>query len=179
MPDLGTQFLLYFFQKQPFRGVLLRTCSENIQQIYKRTPMPKRDLNKVVNLLLIFRTPFPKNTSAGLLLVLFMITKREYFKLFLNKLLFSCSKNEQENLRISLKIWFQTNKIIPNNYGKFLTLTQSLHKKWSFPLRIVSVIVTKSFFIFCAVKVQRELERIYERITIYNLKEDVENIKGA
>ena len=36
--------------------------------------MPKRDFNKVVNLLLIFRTPFPKNTSAGQLLVLFMIT---------------------------------------------------------------------------------------------------------
>ena len=34
-------------QKQPSRGVLRRWCSENMQQIYRRTPMPKSDLNKV------------------------------------------------------------------------------------------------------------------------------------
>ena len=60
------------------RGVLIKRCSENIQQIYRRTPMPKCDFNKIeitlphgcssVNLLYIFRTPFLKNTSEGLLL---------------------------------------------------------------------------------------------------------------
>ena len=55
-------------QKQPSRGVLIKRCSENMQQIYKRTPMPKCDFNKSwvnspVNLLHIFRTTFPKNTS--------------------------------------------------------------------------------------------------------------------
>ena len=56
-----------------------------MQQIYRRTPMPKCDFNKVescfatllkshfvmgvpVNLLHIFRTPFPRNTSGWLLL---------------------------------------------------------------------------------------------------------------
>ena len=34
-------------QKQPFRGVLLKRCSENMQQIYRRTPIPKYDFNKV------------------------------------------------------------------------------------------------------------------------------------
>ena len=34
-------------QKQPFRGVLEKRCSENMQQIYRRTPMPKYDFNKV------------------------------------------------------------------------------------------------------------------------------------
>ena len=34
-------------QKQPFRGVLRKRCSENMQQIYRRTPMPKCDFNKV------------------------------------------------------------------------------------------------------------------------------------
>ena len=67
--------------------VFLGKCSEIMQQIYWRTPMPKCDFNKVkfsikfieitlvfshgcspVNLLHIFRTPFPKNTSDGLLL---------------------------------------------------------------------------------------------------------------
>ena len=72
-------------QKQPPRGVFKKKCSENMQQIYTRTPMHKCDFNKVakqsnfidialqhgcssVNLLHIFRTPFPKNTSWWLLL---------------------------------------------------------------------------------------------------------------
>ena len=69
--------------KQPPRGVLRKRCSESIQQIYRRAPMLKCNFNKVarnvieillrygcsfVNLLIIFRTPFPKNTSGGLLL---------------------------------------------------------------------------------------------------------------
>ena len=50
-----------------------------MQQIYRRTHMPKCDFNKVtyqlrhgsspVNLLHIFRTPFPRNTLGRLLLV--------------------------------------------------------------------------------------------------------------
>ena len=35
------------FQKQPFRGVPLKRCSENMQPIYRRTPIPKCDFNKV------------------------------------------------------------------------------------------------------------------------------------
>ena len=64
-------------QKQPSSGVLTKGCSENIQQIYRRTPMPKCDLQSnfieitlwyvccPVNLLHIFRTPFPRSTSGG------------------------------------------------------------------------------------------------------------------
>ena len=32
--------LVYIVQKQPSRGVLRKKCSENMQQIFKRTPMP-------------------------------------------------------------------------------------------------------------------------------------------
>ena len=77
--------LLFVFtvQKQPPRSVPRKRCSENMQQIYRRTPMSKCDLNKIasnfieialrhgcspVNLLHIFRTPFIKNTSGRLLL---------------------------------------------------------------------------------------------------------------
>ena len=35
-----------YAQKQPLRGALRKNCSENMQQIY-RTPMSKRDFNKV------------------------------------------------------------------------------------------------------------------------------------
>ena len=76
-------------QKQPFRGFLLKRCSENMQQIYKGTPMPKCNFNKnelqfalrhgcsPINLLHIFRTPFLKNTSEWVLLaiVMFLITE--------------------------------------------------------------------------------------------------------
>ena len=61
------------FQKQTFRGVHRKRCSENTQQIYRRTAMPKLIGISIrhgcsVNLLHIFRTSIPKNTYGGLLL---------------------------------------------------------------------------------------------------------------
>ena len=35
------------FQRQPSRAVLRKRCCENMQQIYRRTHMPKYDFNKV------------------------------------------------------------------------------------------------------------------------------------
>ena len=35
------------FQKQPFRGILRKSFSKNMQHIYRRIPMPKSDFNKV------------------------------------------------------------------------------------------------------------------------------------
>ena len=35
-----------YMQKQPPRCVPRKRCSENIQQIYRRAPMPKCDFNK-------------------------------------------------------------------------------------------------------------------------------------
>ena len=56
--------------------VLRKRCSENMQQIYRISPMPKCDFNKItlphgcspVNLLHVFRKPFPKNICGWLLL---------------------------------------------------------------------------------------------------------------
>ena len=36
-------------QKQPPKGVPRKRCSENMQEIYRRTSMPKCDFNKVEN----------------------------------------------------------------------------------------------------------------------------------
>ena len=70
-------------QKQPFRGVPKKSCSENTQQIYGRTPTPKCDFNKVAKQLYwihtlawvfsckfaaYFQNTFPRNISGGLLL---------------------------------------------------------------------------------------------------------------
>ena len=60
-------------QKQSPRGVVKKRCSENVHQIYRRIPIPKRDYNKVVesspvNLVHILRKPFLKITFGWLLL---------------------------------------------------------------------------------------------------------------
>ena len=39
--------LSILFRNSPFRGVLRKICFESTQQIYRRTPMPKRDFNNV------------------------------------------------------------------------------------------------------------------------------------
>ena len=61
-------------------GVLKKRCSGDMQQIYRKAPMPKCDLQSnfteialrhefsPVNLLHIFRTPFPRNTSGWMYL---------------------------------------------------------------------------------------------------------------
>ena len=79
--DMSFSFMCNI-QKQPLRGVLMKRCSENMQQIYRRTPMPSAISIKLlcnfmeitlrhgcspVNFLHIFRKPFLKNTSEGLL----------------------------------------------------------------------------------------------------------------
>ena len=70
---------------QPSRFVLIKRCSENMQKIYKKIPIPKCDFNKVakqlywnrtsawcspVNLLYVFGTPFPKKTSRWQILTI-------------------------------------------------------------------------------------------------------------
>ena len=37
----------FITQKQPIKGLLIKRCSENMQQIYRRTLMSKCDFNKV------------------------------------------------------------------------------------------------------------------------------------
>ena len=44
--------IVKYIQKQPSRDVVRKRCSENVQQIYWRTPMPKCDFNKVAKQLL-------------------------------------------------------------------------------------------------------------------------------
>ena len=65
--------LFSIYQKQPPRGVHRKRCSRNMQKIYRRTPMPIPITSawcSPVNLMHIFRIPFPKNTSEWLLLKL-------------------------------------------------------------------------------------------------------------
>ena len=65
-------------QKQPTRGIHGKRCSENMQQIYKRTLILKCDFIEItlrhgcspVNLLHIFRAPFSRNYSGWLLVEL-------------------------------------------------------------------------------------------------------------
>ena len=62
-------------QKQPSQGVLKERCSGNMHQIYRIIPSNfiettlRRGCTSV-NLLHIFRTPFHKNASGGLFLMI-------------------------------------------------------------------------------------------------------------
>ena len=50
--------LLPGIQKQLSGGVLKKKCSENMQQIYRRTPMPKCDFNKVACFATLLKSHF-------------------------------------------------------------------------------------------------------------------------
>ena len=88
--------VIYFFihiQKQPPRAFPRKRCSENMQQICRRTPMPKCKSHyenlkieitlwhgsSPVNLLRIFRTTFPGNTSGCLFLYGVQEKPKEFF----------------------------------------------------------------------------------------------------
>ena len=90
-------------KKQPYKGVLKKRCSKNVQQIYKTTPTPKGDFKKVakqlyrndtstwmfsLNLLYIFRTLFSKNTSGRLLLYICRKTSSKMSESVLNTALY-------------------------------------------------------------------------------------------
>ena len=62
----ASQLLIWKNLKQPSSGVLSKSCPEDMQQMYRTRPMQKCD--SPVNLMHIFRTPCPKNTSGRLLL---------------------------------------------------------------------------------------------------------------
>ena len=55
-------------QKQPSRGALKKKCSENTQQIYGRTDMPKCDFNKVALQIYCFATLLKPHFGMGVLL---------------------------------------------------------------------------------------------------------------
>ena len=83
-------------QKHPLGGVLKKTYSENMQQIYRRTSMLKSDFKLPSNFIKItfrhgcssvilphvFKTPFPKNTSRWLLLYQASISRLNLCKVF-------------------------------------------------------------------------------------------------
>ena len=78
-------------QKQPFRGVLEKRCSD-MQQFYRRIPLPKCDFNKVAKhrcfsetFAIFLRTPFFKDHLWWLLLYL-----KQIFDKLLYRLLVCC-----------------------------------------------------------------------------------------
>ena len=112
----------YEEQKQPSKGVFSKTCSENMQQIYRRIPMPKCGFNEItsnfieialrhgcspVNLLHIFRTPFTKNTSVRLLLEELWSKIRDLIR--------SITKNSDGSDEKYIKIKFVSDDNLPLN----------------------------------------------------------------
>ena len=121
-------------KKQPSRGILKRRCSENMQQIYRRTPMSKCYFNKVAKQLYWNRTlawvffrkfaaraPFLMNTSGRLLP---MLSEVNFFRFTVTV----CYQNTESFKNVSfvaplskyfIKIWFSQKQKNPHfkNYG--------------------------------------------------------------
>ena len=105
-------------QKQPTRSVLRNSCSENMQQIYRSTPMPKCDFNKVSKQLYwnhilawvfsckfaaYFQSSFPRNTSGWLLLKHSIIYQKSHEH---NPQESASSKSSDVNLQLHSKKYF-------------------------------------------------------------------------
>ena len=101
--QLNCAFVNTYYISQPSRGVPRNRCSENRQQIYRRTPVSKCDFvrNRTqagcspVNLLRIFRTSFLKNTSGWLLL---------YCSLKFNVQKYPCSQHEKSKQKCGFNL---------------------------------------------------------------------------
>ena len=141
MKDAVTcRYFLKNWQKQPRRGVPRKKCFDNMQQIYRRTTMPKCNFNKVakitlwyrcspVNLLHIFRTPCLKNTSGCLFLNWKMVKnsrQNEYVKISVL----------QKHFKFKLPTTILTN-ILPNFFQNIwewlllqITAVQSQRRIW-------------------------------------------------
>ena len=72
--NISPKFFKFKMQKQPFRGVPRKKCSENMQAIYRRTPMPKCDFTKVV-----FATLLKSHFGMGVLLCIYCIFSEHLF----------------------------------------------------------------------------------------------------
>ena len=74
-------FNKWMLQKQPLRGVPRKRCSVNMQQIYRRTSMPKCDFNKVAKQLYwnyILAWVFPCEFAAYFQNTFFLLLKSHF-----------------------------------------------------------------------------------------------------
>ena len=119
----------------PFKPLIImhsrKKSSEYMQQIYSRKPMPDIEITlwhgfSLVNLMHIFRTPFPKNTSGGLLLRLSTVqitrSRSSRPEVFCKKVFLKISQNSQENTcaRVSFLIKRLWNRCFPVDFAIFL-----------------------------------------------------------
>ena len=109
-------------QKQPSRVALKKRCSENMQQIYRRTSISKCDFNKVAKQL------YWNQTSAWVLSCKFAAYFQNIF--FWEYLRVAASGDRFQRLFF--------------NWTSAHCFKSSMHKKRSFTLRIYSVNVTKT-----------------------------------
>ena len=127
---------LYFppllYQKQPTRGVVRKRHSENIQQVYRRTPMLCNFIEialwhgcSSVNLLLISRTHFSKNTFGWLLLNFVIEDSKRSKILSFNS--FDLLRDDFRYFRVYLVMW---NRIIFTEQEIFseAMFTWNMHK---------------------------------------------------
>ena len=108
------------YQQQPPRGVPRNWCSENMQQIYRRTPMPKCDFNKVALQL------YWNYTSAWLFSCKFLVYFQNTFGRLLLK--YNQTKFSIHSPRLWNKLW-RSEEIKTNIFSEITRLSEYLFKK--------------------------------------------------
>ena len=126
----------FILQKQPSKGVFNKMCSENIQQIYRRTPMPKRDFNKVAPLF-----------GMGVLLQICCIFSEH---LFLRKPLGGCFWSyyiKLTNHEISAKRLFIRVSFLPRQLLNYTSSIFPCYKNTFFSMFVLTLCVLIFWFI--------------------------------
>ena len=90
-------------QKQPPRGVLKKRCSENMQQIYRRTPILKCDFNKAA--LLGDRSNLDQNDLKVMETLYFMVTAHQTIQTVSGKK--TRKKTPQWSVRVRVRVRFR------------------------------------------------------------------------
>ena len=130
-----------FKQKQTSSDVIRKRCSETMQQIYRRTPMPKCDFEialrhgcSPINLVHIFRTTFPRNTSGWLFLfkIDIGIVLNIIYVLLLSNLLHFFNSVDKRNIKTFIwhyefRLWFFACTLSPEVVFYFAAFVFFLH----------------------------------------------------
>ena len=112
------------FQKQPSRGVLGRRCSENMQQICRRTPMPKDDWNFLFSFFFFFIGSYiyiGKSVQANETTAKFIKSDKRATKIWETMLPF-CQQLPQE---AGIELWNHKNSLRSRNIKNWFSLKVS------------------------------------------------------
>ena len=120
-------------QRQPSRGVPSKICSENMQQIYRRTPMPKCDFNKAEVWFQYLSEHLLLGTPLGGCFWYWLLSTPDFQKPleFVTKF-WSSDPNSISNIPFPFYIWADYNFLLLRTTNKRPDMTWSWNLHWEY-----------------------------------------------